>query len=256
MSTINDYMSSSYYDSSDSYSSRAASNANTFLSGLSVSSDSSFSLSDYASIKNGSYGKLLKAYYAKQDTEKLSGMGDSSQKLTLMKSGADSLKRSADALGDTSLWEKKKIKKKDEATGEEAEEEDYDWKAITKAVKSFIEDYNDVVEDAGTSSTKDVLRGAVWMTGMTDKNSNMLSKIGITIGKGNKLELDEEALKKADISTLKSVFTGYNSFAAKVSRKAAGISNAANKAGATYTSSGAYSKTLSSLVSGKIDEEV
>ena len=42
-------------------------------------------LSDYAAIKNGSYGKLMKAYYAKQDAEKLSGKGDTSQKLTLMK---------------------------------------------------------------------------------------------------------------------------------------------------------------------------
>ena len=71
-------------------------------------------LSDYAAIKNGSYGKLMKAYYAKQDAEKLSGKGDTSQKLTLMKTSADSLKKSADALNDSSLWEKKKIKKKDE----------------------------------------------------------------------------------------------------------------------------------------------
>ena len=80
-------------------------------------------LSDYAAIKNGSYGKLMKAYYAKQDAEKLSGKGDTSQKLTLMKTSADSLKKSADALNDASLWEKKK----DEKTGEETEVEDYDW---------------------------------------------------------------------------------------------------------------------------------
>ena len=60
-------------------------------------------LSDYAAIKNGSYGKLMKAYYAKQDAEKLSGKGDTSQKLTLMKTSADSLKKSADALNDASL---------------------------------------------------------------------------------------------------------------------------------------------------------
>ena len=108
-------------------------------------------LSDYASIKNGSYGKLLKAYYAKQDAEKTAGTGDTSQKLTLMKTSADSLKKSADALNASSLWEKKKIKKKDEETGEETEVEDYDWEAITRAVKSFIEDYNDVVKEAGES---------------------------------------------------------------------------------------------------------
>ncbi len=114
-----------------------------------------------------------------------------------------------------SLWGKKKIKKKDEKTGEETEVEDYDWDAITKKVKSFIDDYNDVVKEAGESNTKDVLRNASWMTGMTDKTSHLLSKIGITIGKGNKLELDEDELKKADISSLKTVFTGYNSFAGK-----------------------------------------
>ena len=74
-------------------------------------------LSDYAAIKNGSYGKLMKAYYAKQDAEKLSGKGDTSQRLTLMKTSADSLKKSADALNDSSLWEKKKIKKKDSDHG-------------------------------------------------------------------------------------------------------------------------------------------
>lgn len=70
-------------------------------------------------------------------------------------------------------------------------------------MKSFIDDYNDVVKEAGESNTKDVLRNASWMTGMTDKTSHLLSKIGITIGKGNKLELDEDELKKADISSLK-----------------------------------------------------
>jgi hypothetical protein len=45
----------------------------------------------------------MKAYYAKQDAEKLSGKGDTSQKLTLMKTSADSLKKSADALNDSSV---------------------------------------------------------------------------------------------------------------------------------------------------------
>ena len=220
------------------------------------STGSSFSLSDYAAIKNGSYGKLLKAYYAQQDAEKASSSGDSVQKSTLMKSGADALKKSADALNNDELWEKKIIKKKDEKNGEEIEVEDYDWDAITKAVKSFVEDYNDVVEQAGDSNSKDVLRNAVWMTGITESNENMLSKIGITLGKGNKLELDEEALKKADISSFKTLFTGHNSFADKVSMKANSISNAAARTSGTYKSNGTYNNTLSELVSKKVDEEV
>ncbi|MFW5651037.1 MAG: hypothetical protein ACOCNC_06540 [Acetivibrio ethanolgignens] len=51
-------------------------------------------LFDYVAIKSGSYGKLMKAYYAKQDAEKLSGKSDTAQKLTLMKTCADSLKKS------------------------------------------------------------------------------------------------------------------------------------------------------------------
>lgn len=221
-----------------------------------ASTSGTFSLSDYAAIKNGSYGKLLKAYYAQQDAEKAASNGDSTQKLTLMKSSAASLKKSADALNNDALWEKKKITKKDETTGEEKEVEDYDWDAITKAVKAFVEDYNDVIEQAGDSNSKDVLRNAVWMTGITKSNENLLSKIGITVGTGNKLELDEDALKEADISTLKTLFTGHNSFVDKVSMKANSISNAAARSNGTYKSNGTYSNTLSELVSSKVDEEV
>lgn len=172
-----------------------------------------------------------------------------------MKSGAESLKKSSEALNSASLWEKKKLKKKDETTGEEKEVEDYDWNAITKAVRSFINDYNYVVEEAGESNTKSVLRNAVWMTEMTDKYSTLLAKIGITVGRGNKLELNEDSLKEAKISTLKTVFTGYNSFAEKISQKAAGIFSAANRATSTYTNTGKYADMLSSMVSGRIDEK-
>ena len=221
-----------------------------------VSAGGTFSLSDYASIKNRSYGKLLKAYYAQEDAQKVSSNKDSVQKTTMIKSGADALKKSSDALMDDSLWEKKKLTKKDETTGEESEIEDYDWDKITKAVKAFISDYNDVIEQAGESNSKEVLRNAVWMTGTTEANENVLSKIGITVGKGNKMELDDEKLKKADIGTLKTLFTGHNSFASKVSMKANSISNAAAWSSGTYKSNGTYNNSLSELVSGKVDEEV
>lgn len=226
-------------------------------------------VSDYAMIKNGSYGKLMKAYYAKQNADKLSQSGDSSKTLTLMRSGADSLKKSAEALGDASLYEKKKIKKKDEETGKEIEVEDYDWDAIAKAVKTFVDDYNSVVEQAGNSETKNVLRNAAWMTSITEKAGNLLSKAGITIGKDNKLEFDEEALKKKtsgksgiefdSISALKSMFTGYGSFASRIAQKASAISSAAARTKGvdkTYNKNGAYSDTLSKLFGSTIDEKV
>lgn len=221
-----------------------------------VSTGGTFNLNDYASIKNGSYKKLLKAYYAKQDADKASSGKDTVQKSTIMKIGADALKKSSDALMNNALWEKKKITKIDENTGEEIQTDEYDYEAITKAVKSFIEDYNDVIDEAGESNSKEVLRNTVWMIGNTDANKNMLEKIGISIGKGNKMELDEEKLKKADINTLKTIFTGHNSFSNKISMKANSISNAAAWSTGTYKSNGTYSNTLSELVKGKVDEDV
>lgn len=69
-------------------------------------------------------------------------------------------------------------------------------------------------------------------------------------------ELDEEALKKADISSFKTLFTGHNSFADKVSMKANSIFNAAARTSGTYKSNGTYNNALSELVSKKVDEEV
>lgn len=248
---FNDYASYANYDKGYDFSALMGGTANS----------SGSLLSDYASIKNGSYGKLLKAYYVKQDAENASVSGDSRQKLSLMRSSADSLKKSADALNTSYLWEKKKIKKKDEETGKETEIEDYDWESITKAVKSFIEDYNAVVGQAGDSDTKNVLRKAMWMTGITDSNERLLSEVGITIGKGNKLELDEDSLKEANVTTLKSLFTGSGSFADRISQKAGSLSNAAANAaarvkGTTYTSNGSYSDTLSKLFSATLDKKV
>ena len=83
-----------------------------------------------------------------------------------------------------------------------------------------------------------MLRNAAWMTSITEKAGNLLSKAGITVGKGNKLEFDEDALKEKtalgksgiefdNISTLKSLFTGYGSFGSQISQKASAISSAA-----------------------------
>lgn len=206
-----------------------------------TSTGGTFSLGDYAAIKNGSYKKLLKAYYAKQDAEKSAISSDAMKNSSLVKSSADALKKSANALNNEALWEKK---------------EDYDWDAITKTVKSFVDDYNSVVKLAGDSDSKDVLRNAVWMTGMTEANDNLLSKAGITVGKGNQMELNEDVLKKADIRTLKTLFIGHNSLADKIATKANSISNAAARTSGTYKSNGTYSNALAELASSKVDEEV
>lgn len=230
------------------------------LTGSSSNSNSALDLTDYYAIKNGSYGKLMKAYYKNKDSEKKTENSDDSkdskQSLTLMKTGADSLRKSVTTLMDESLWEKKKIKKKDEKTGEETEVFDYDWDAITKAVKTFVDDYNNVIGKAANSDTKGILRGASRMTSTSSEMSKLLNQVGIKIGSDNKLSVDEEKLKSASIGTMKTLFTGMHSFADKMLQKATAIGRAAAGNDSTYTSNATYSDTLSKLVAGKVDEEI
>jgi len=253
MSTVNSF--SDYtdkYNTNQDYSYLFSNMQNSSTSG------NSFSLNDYATIKNGSYKKLLRAYYSKQEKEKTdsSSKVDQEKKSMLVKDSADNLKKAAQALNDKSLWEKKKIKEKDAETGEITEKEDYDWDAITKAVQSFVDSYNDTIEEAGDSDARSVLRSTLFMTGAMSRNSNLLSKIGISIGKNNKLSLDKDDLKEAKISDLKSIFTGYNSIGGRVAQKAASISGSASQSGSVYNKSGSYYKAASTAKSEKVDEEV
>ena len=259
MSTIRDYAQSNYYDRTETDITKYNQNAGSFLSGLNINTDSgigsggSVNLSDYAMIKNGSYKKLVKAYYANQKAENASSGKDSSQKLTMLSSNASAMAKSVSNLMKDSLWEKKSIKTKNAETGEEEEKEDYDWDGITKAVRSFVENYNRTIEASGSANTKEVLRNAVWMIDTTKANEKLLSKIGISIGSGNKLEIDEDKLRNADISTLKTLFTGHNSYASKMYDKAQSITGAAGRYGGAYTKAGKYTNYPSSILPTNID---
>ncbi len=229
----------------------------SILGGISASSNSSFSLSDYAAIKNGSYKKLMKAYYTQEDEEAAAAKSESRSGLLSVRSGADSLKGAADALQSDKLWQKKEVTKTDEKSGEETVGYEYDWDSITDAVKSFANAYNSMVESTGRSDTKDVLRNAAWMTQMTMKNSRALASIGIEIGKDNKMTVNEEKLK-ASGDRVKSLFKGYNSYGDKISYKASQISNSAERAAikqaTAYNKNGQYTNSITSSIKDKVDE--
>jgi flagellar capping protein FliD len=229
----------------------------SMFGGISNAGNSSYTLSDYASIKNGSYKKLMKAYYAQEKEESEAAGGDSHAKLLSVKSTADSLKEAADALQSDKLWQKKEIVNKDEETGEESKTFDYDWDAITKAVKSFVDAYNNTLERAGSSDTKDVLMVGSWMAKMTSKNANVLARAGIEIGNDNKMTLNEEKLKN-NAGTAQFIFKGYNSFADKISYKASqmsqGAARSAEKMGAAYNKKGEYTGGISSSIKDKVNE--
>lgn len=196
-------------------------------------------LSDYASIKNGSYGKLMKAYYGTGRNSEISALAerkktsseasDSTKDLAAIQRATDKLKESADALLETG---KKSVFDEKEVT-----EEAY------KAVSAFVDDYNAVLSASDNINSTSILNKTLSLATATQSNKNLLEKVGITIDEDNNLKLDKEAFMKADLATVKSLFQGAGSYAYRVSAQSSLINfaadNEASKA-ATYTSSGAY----------------
>ncbi len=215
------------------------------LFGTTSSSGSSSSASlyaDWASIKNGSYGKLTKAYYGQDSTSTQTVDKDEAKatikKNTLIKSNATNVKSSLLALEKSSLYEK--VSKKDE-NGNTTQ--DYDYDKIYSALKDFVDNYNSVIDSSVESDNNGVLRNAASMTNVTKANENLLSKIGITIKEDNKLSVSEDDVKKANINDIKSLFMGSGSYGSQVESKVTEIANRANAENNKlngYNSSGSY----------------
>lgn len=213
---------------------------------------------DYSMIRSGTYGKLLKAYYekdsaetSKNDSKKTDIVSDKtatveSKKMSLVKSDALDLEKSADALtvtGKNSLFEKKEITTEDKE-GNKTTRIDYDRAAIEKAVVAFADDYNALVDSGKNSSSITMLNKSMQMSELTAKNVNQLADVGINVTSGNRLSVDKDKLASADVSKLKNLFEGSNSYAAKVADKAGEMAQTAKleatKSSSLYTSNGSY----------------
>ncbi len=184
---------------------------------------------EFNSIRSGSYGKLLSAYYKKMNS------GDSAteaiQKETanrqLVGGNASTLKSAA-----------KTLSKMDFAS---ASKED-----SLKAIKSFVSSYNSVIDTADDVNSKSILRNAVWMTNITKQSAGLLNELGISIGDNNQLTLDETKWSEASSTTKASLFNGRQGFAEKMIYKASQMTNSsAEKASYTasaYKNNGDYTK--------------
>lgn len=191
---------------------------NTSSSSSSVSS-SDF-LSDWASLKNGSYAKLSKAYYKKTDSaasvSKAEANKETVKQNNKVKAAAQDLKDSLDEVNDS------------------------------ESLKKFVDNYNAMIKAGADSDNNSILRNTLSMTKLTQANENTLSKLGITIGEDNKLILDEEQAKKADKSAFTSLFSGVSSYGDMISSRASEIVNKVNYENnklSNYDQSGSYAGT-------------
>lgn len=175
-------------------------NSNFFNSMLGTSSGNSNNglmglLSDYNSIRNGSYLKLAKHYYsndsAKQVTQKkFSNKMDVTSEDEITKTASESAWKAI-----TTLRYEKQYETDDAST-------------VAENVKKFVGSYNNVIESAQKSDSTNVVNSASRLVSQTKNYANALEKIGITVKGDNTLSLDEDVLASADVSDIKKLFSG------------------------------------------------
>ncbi len=222
----------------------------TLLNSLGSGKDGStgFDFAGYASIKNGSYGKLVKSYYAEQtgaagktasevkstSNAKTTKTEDSDTTgLSQMKKDAQQLKTSAEKLSSDDMWKKTDGK--------------LDMSKVASAVKDFAADYNKVIDQAGKVSSKEIGQDMKFMSSMTDTFTKVLAKVGVSVGSDGKLSVDEEKLAKADEATVQSLFKGNATYGSQIADKASAIARDADMNSSIYGSNAETSSTLSSI---------
>lgn len=209
-------------------------------------------LAEYASVSNGTYSKLIKAYYEKFGKDGKVDSRDNTDKETVAtKSGIQSSTQElGKAAGVLTATGKNSIFRMEEQKNEETgvTTKGYSVDKIYNAVKDFVGAYNQVVKASVKSEDQAVLRQSVSMIQSTASNANLLGRIGVKIGADNTLSIDEETFKKGDMTVVKSLFNGNDSFGASIQRNAGNMNlRVKDSMGAswTYTDAGTYGKYTS-----------
>lgn len=226
------------------------------LPGNSGASNLNF-LADYASIKNGSYRKLMNAYYGQGnsrvsnmvDNTSLSTSRDTSRRLQEINTSAEALKKSADALltaGEKSLFNTSEVTSTNDK-GVSTTSTVFDVDAIHKAVTSFVNDYNNLLTKAGESNASSITSKINSLTGMTSSNRNLLERVGITVASDGQLSINDDTFKEADMTSVRSLFNGTGSYGFRVSAQASwidfAVTNEANRSN-TYNARGNFTNNF------------
>lgn len=220
-------------------------------------------LSDYAGIKNGSYAKLMKAYYG---TALNTGTGTGSSGRTGTSNILDKIleekmhpkvsKESQKANGEltaglTSLNGSVSTLQNDSTYADSTDGRSAADKVAT-AMKAYVTNYNNVVTAAKDSTLTSKTAYVANMMSSTAANADKLSEIGVTINANGTLTLNEGKLKEADVSRVQDLFSNNNilSYGSMVSSR---LHFAGSAAGTDST--GTDTKTASSASSLKADSQ-
>lgn len=198
--------------------------------------DTSF-LTDYSSIKSGSYGKLLKAYYAKDSSDEVKSLAkqksasvsrDDSVTLSNVEKKADAMKKTLSGLtkdGEDSLYA-------------EGKRED-----LNKKVEGFVEDYNSLLSTGNRAFSSSINSKMQVAENTVAANTKGLAKIGITVNADRTLSINSDMLQKASTEDIKAVFQKDNSMGERLSAQVGAIGDSAKTEASkanTYTGLGTY----------------
>ena len=202
---------------------------NALFSSLGNNNQNGFSLSDYADIKNGSYAKVMKAYYGKGNSaSKTSGSKAKLDETATKNLGA--VQKSASELKDTTASLTDAV-----AAG--------DSDKVYKAAKDFADKYNSLMSDAGKIENKTLKRTATNLMNEVASNLKLLNKAGFKLDDSGKMSVDEKSIKAESNTALKALFDKSGSFGDMVGSRASSIANKASsaiKTSGTYTPKATY----------------
>ncbi|MBQ8983216.1 MAG: flagellar filament capping protein FliD [Lachnospiraceae bacterium] len=153
-------------------------------------------------------------------------------KLTLT-SAADALQADARTLASKDTFAK--VKDKDGNVTDQ-----YDTDKITDAVKSFVKDYNNLIDTAGSSKNSGVVSNMSRIKEKTGSNADSLREIGITVDSKGKLSVDENKLKNADMADVQKAFKDYGSAVATNSSLVGYYSSTLAGSSSSYNAQAAY----------------
>ena len=225
--------------------------------------------SERASIKNGTYKRLLKSYFSSVDQgdgttsskqrrssnniidkllkEKMypTVSKDTEKANTSLTSGLNNLQSSVAALQKDSTYE-------DTENGKTAAEK------VVDAVKSYVNNYNDVVTSSKSSTLTSKTAYVANMMSYTSKNADQLAEIGVTLKQDGTLQLDETKLKNTDTAKVQKLFSSDNiqSYGSLISSRAKFAGASASTSTSTTTDSTTTKKpTGTSAAALKTDSE-
>ena len=227
---------------------------NNFFSGLngnksseSKSGGMSGLVGDFAAVKNGSYAKLAQKYYASGAGKKTTAESVAASNKSV-KNDSNAAVDSVSKLMNRNLYEKKSVTDED---GRESLQ--YDTSKILEGVKDFVKNYNSAVKDAGESANNNVLKSASRMVSQTKVYAGALSRVGINLKSDNTFEIDETKFNNADMTDVRSLFTGSTSFGKSTQERLYQMYTAADQGtaqNAVYNQNAQYSISTGSMFDG------